>query len=105
MATRVHYDGYLAGGVGATLCEHYDSEESATRLASRREMRWLAPVLEDSPMFSDALPVTAGKSLEEVMRRCPESSYVYLWQNGAWRVRLVRLPGRAEFKPLAPLLR
>ena len=82
-ATYVHYDGY-ADGIGNTLIHFFNTQESATAVASVGYLYSLSADLETS--IEESVPY---ESVEQFMKNGYDyagAEYLYLWDGEAWFV-------------------
>ena len=90
VSSYVHWDGYTTS-VGLTLLENYNSEESASELAtelgyasSLRET--IEASLEDRANSDEAVEHSSFAEFESYVRDNSYIEYAYIWRNGIWNV-------------------
>ena len=90
VSSYVHWDGYTTS-VGLTLLENYNSEESASSLAtelgyasSLRET--IEASLEDRANSDEAVEHSSFAEFESYVRDNSYIEYAYIWRNGTWNV-------------------
>ena len=88
-ATYVHYDGYV-DGVGNTLIHFFNTQESASAVASVGYLSSLSADLETSIEKSvHQEPTVPYESVEQFMKNGYDyagAEYLYLWDGEAWFV-------------------
>lgn len=89
-ATYVHYDGYVAG-VGTTLITFYNTDTSATAVATTGYLSSLSDDLEVSIEESvhKNQPTVPYESVTQFMNNGYDyagAEYLYLWDGAAWFV-------------------
>ena len=90
VSSYVHWDGYTTS-VGLTLLENYNSEESASELATdlgyASSLRETIEASHEDRANSDESEIHS--SFVEFERYVRENSYIeyaYIWRNGTWNV-------------------
>ena len=89
VSSYVHYDGYETG-VGMTLLEHYNSDESAERVSSAGYFSSLSEDMEaslsESVHTEEAEIFESRSEFEEYLRENSHLEFGYLWTEGRWIV-------------------
>ena len=100
-ASYCHYDGYLEG-VGNTLLDNYNTDETANKVATGGYLSSLTPDYEASKEASvndDPSELFYSKDVYEKADNWG-AEYLYLWDGTQWLVNKV-YGEEAGFKPLA----
>lgn len=89
-ASYVHYDGYVRGGVGQMLVEHYNDDDAAWLVGTGGYLSGLEEDYEAARKASaHSDPATDFASVKEYLEKGFDScgaEYVYLWDGEAWFV-------------------
>ena len=89
VSSYIHYDGYETG-VGMTLLEHYNSDESAERVSSAGYFSSLSEDMEaslsESVHTEEAVIFESRSEFEEYLRENSHLEFGYLWTEGRWIV-------------------
>lgn len=98
VAAYVHYDGYL-DGVGATLLENYNNDDTVKALLEYSYLSTLRNTLDElgtgkyDHVTKEHSDKTAYSSTDELLEAIVENciNYLYVWENGGWQYAKIDL--------------